>query len=92
MGSGIGNRLLYANIVRHLNVGLSAVQLEAVGACGSLVIWVVALAVVAKSCTEGLPALKSGDFETVGFSSIGRVQLGQAGHGSKLCRGIESVM
>lgn len=47
-----------------------AVQLEMVGACGSVVIWVLAGAVVIRSSVDGLPALQSGDWPVVGFTTL----------------------
>jgi hypothetical protein len=47
-------------------------QLEMVGAAGSMALWVLAAAVVIRSSVDGLPALKSGDWPAVGFTSLGR--------------------
>lgn len=48
-------------------------KLELVGATGSIILWVLAGAVVIRSCIEGLPALKSGDFPAVGFTTLSDV-------------------
>ncbi|GAB4820976.1 hypothetical protein N2152v2_008022 [Parachlorella kessleri] len=48
-------------------------QLEAVGAVGSVIVWLLALAVMAKALSAGLPALRDGGWEPVGFSNLGDI-------------------